>query len=121
MNNESTISFGDNVYVRSTPLTQKFGLAGLNGQVYGETTPSNTNVEVIGENQEDYAINVFFDVRNEAFWFAPELLELVDHGEGTEISLNGVPKKWRRTASGDWTESETEYPQSANKPWWKFW
>jgi hypothetical protein len=71
MNSESTISFGDNVRVRAAPLTQELGLAGMAGQVYGETTPSVTNVEVIGEIQEDYAINVFFDDRNEGFWFAP--------------------------------------------------
>jgi hypothetical protein len=29
------------------------------GQVYGGTTPSNTKVEVIEENDQDYAINVF--------------------------------------------------------------
>lgn len=121
MNNESAISFGDNVSVRSTPLTQKLGLAGLTGQVFGETTPSSTNVEVIGEKREDYAINVFFESRDEGFWFSPELLELVDHAEGTEITLDGVSKKWTRTASGDWAESVTEDSQSQNKPWWKFW
>ena len=121
MSSESTISFGDNVRVRASPLTQGLGLAGMIGQVYGETTPSVTNVEVIGEIQEDFAINVFFDERKEAFWFAPELLELIDHAPGTEIRLDGVSKKWVRTASGEWAESDTEDSESGRKPWWKFW
>jgi|SRR5215213_2823528 len=121
MNTEPTISFGDNVRVRATPLTEELGLAGAAGQVYGETTPSVTNVEVIGEIQEDYAINVFFEGRKESFWFAPELLEFIDHAPGTEITLHGVPKKWVRSSSGEWDESDTDNSQGINKPWWKFW
>ena len=52
------ISFGDNVRVVSTPLTVSLGLAGLTGQVYGETSPSVTGVEAVGETSKDYAINV---------------------------------------------------------------
>ena len=40
------ISFGDNVRVLTTQLTTALGLAGLTGAVYGETTPSDTGVEV---------------------------------------------------------------------------
>jgi hypothetical protein len=121
LNNEPTISFGDNVRVRATPLTHELELADMVGQVYGETTPSVTNVKVIGEIQEDYAINVFFDDQKESFWFAPELLELIDHAPGTEIRLDGVPKKWVRTASGEWAESNIEDSENVRKPWWKFW
>lgn len=46
--NNIPISFGDNVRVRSTDLSESVGLAGLAGQVYGETTPSKTGVELIG-------------------------------------------------------------------------
>ena len=56
---DQSISFGDHVRVRSTPLTEERGLAGLDGNVHGETTPSVTGVEVIGELKSDYAINVF--------------------------------------------------------------
>jgi len=91
------------------------------GQVYGETTPSVTSVEVIGEIREDYAINVFFDDRQESFWFAPVLLEFIDNAPGTEIRLDGVPKKWVRTASGEWAESAADASPDAGKPWWKFW
>ncbi len=121
MNTEPTISFGDNVRVRATPLTQELGLAGMAGQVYGETTPSVTSVDVIGEIRDDYAINVFFEERKGSFWFAPELLELIDHAPGTEIRLDGVPKKWVRTASGEWAESDAEASPDVIKPWWKFW
>ena len=114
MNPDSNISFGDNVRVRSTPVTEERGLAGLSGQVYGETTPSVMDVEVIGQPKTDYAINVFFETQKKSYWFASDLLELVDHAAGTEIILKGIPKKWVRSESGEWIERP-------EKPWWKFW
>jgi hypothetical protein len=96
------ISFGDNVRVASTPLTTSLGLAGLTGAVYGETTPSVTGVEVVGEAIGDYAINVQLDSRDESLWFAPELLEFVDHAPGTEIVIGN--KRLVRSASGEWVE-----------------
>jgi hypothetical protein len=96
------ISFGDNVRVTSTPLTVSLGLAGLTGAVYGETTPSVTGVEVIGGVAADYAINVQLDGRDESLWFAPELLEFVDHAPGTEIVIGN--KRMVRSASGEWVE-----------------
>ncbi|MBX6312193.1 MAG: hypothetical protein IRY99_04640 [Isosphaeraceae bacterium] len=96
------ISFGDNVRVASTPLTVSLGLAGLMGQVYGETTPSVTGVEVVGRSAADYAVNVQLDGRDESLWFAPELLEFVDHAPGTEIVIGN--KRLVRTASGEWVE-----------------
>jgi hypothetical protein len=42
-------------------------LAGLVGQVYGQTTPSITKVEVLGELREDYAVNVYFKDRGQSF------------------------------------------------------
>jgi hypothetical protein len=91
------------------------GVAGLVGQVYGETTPSVTGVTVVGQLVSDYALNVHFEGRTETLWFTPELLELVDHAAGTEITIDGVPKKWTRSDSGEWVES------SRTKPWWRFW
>ena len=85
------ISFGDNVRVLSAPATVERGLAGLVGQVYGQTTPSLTKVEVVGETKEDYAVNVYFKEKDEAVWLSEQLLELVDHAPGTEIQLKGVP------------------------------
>lgn len=107
------ISFMDNVRVRATPLTAERGLAGRIGQVCGETVPSGGNIDaakVFGELTRDYALNVRFKDPDESHWFAPELLELVNHGAGTEISIAG--KKWRRSESGQWLEL---------KKWWQFW
>ena len=112
-------SFGDNVRIRSSAETESKGVAGLSGQVYGQTTPSVSGVEVIGETTSDYAINVFFEGRHESLWFAPSLVEFIDHAPGTEMTLDGVAKKWVRTASGEWRGESTE-PKPA-KPWWRFW
>ena len=111
------ITFGDNVRVASTPLTNSLGLAGLTGAVYGETTPSVTGVEVIGGAAQDYAINVQLDGRDESHWFAPELLEFVDHAPGTKIVIGN--KRLVRSAAGEWVRDE----QAAKlfRPWWRFW
>lgn len=101
---DQPITFGDNVRVRDTAATHAAGVAGLTGPVYGETTPSVTRVDVIGKLTGDYAINVYFEDRDESLWFAPDQLELVDHGAGAEITLDGVDKKWTRTESGEWDE-----------------
>jgi hypothetical protein len=90
-------------------------VADLVGQIYGETTPSVTGVAVIGQVTHDYAVNVHFDKRKETLWFAPELLEFIDHGTGTEIRLDGVPKKWVRNNTGGWVETRD------TKSWWRFW
>jgi hypothetical protein len=115
MQRTSNITFGDNVRLLSTPETEALGVAGQIGVVYGETTPSVTGVTVIGQLAGDYALNVHFDGRKDTLWFAPQLLEFIDHGAGAEIRLDGVPKKWTRGAGGEWVES------SLKKPWWRFW
>ena len=121
MTDNLLISFGDRVRVRSTPVTEEEGLAGLVGQVYGETTPSVTGVKVIGEIKEDFAVNVYFESRNEGQWFAPDMLEYMDHAAGTEIRINGVEKKWVRKETGEWIEAETKDEESRRKRWWRFW
>jgi|SRR6185437_4573378 len=85
-------SFGDNVRIRSSVETEAKGVVGLEGQVYGQTTPSATGVEVIGETTSDYAINVYFKNRDESFWFAPSLVEFISHAPGTEVTLDGVSR-----------------------------
>ena len=112
-------SFGDNVRILPSVETESMGVAGLVGQVYGQTTPSQTGVEVIGEMTSDYAINVYFKDRDESFWFAPSLVEFVDHAPGTEVTLDGIPKKWIRTETGEWREEPNE--TKSTKPWWRFW
>ena len=91
MSSKRPVSFSDKVRVFVTPETQARGVAGLVGAVYGETTPSVTAVEVIGEVTSDYAVNVVFDGNSETFWFVPELLEFAD-GSG----LATTPTKMKR-------------------------
>jgi hypothetical protein len=108
------VSFGDVVTIRRAPETEAAGIAGKTGQVFGQTTPSSTGVEVIGASKSDYAINVFFDELNEAYWLAEELVDFVDHGAGTTVTLDGAAKAWVRQADGGWRSQR-------RKPWWRFW
>jgi len=98
----------------------KWGLAGLYGVVHGETTPSLTGVLVIGKVDDDFAINVHFVERGEGFWFASDLVAVVDHAAGTEITLDGVNKKWVRQSDGSWEEVQLTATLTKKK-WWKFW
>jgi hypothetical protein len=91
------------------------------GNVFGETTPSVTGVEVIGDSKENRAINVFFEDRKKGFWFAPELLEFIDHAPGAEIRFDGIPKRWIRSATGEWMETDSMREKPEKSPWWKFW
>ena len=116
-----TIGFGDNVRIRDTPATRERSLAGLTGQVFGLTTPSITSVEVIGTLSSDIALNVHFDELKSSSWFAPELVELIDHAPGSEIRLDGVAKKWTRQSDGTWLEEATAQSAPNSRPWWKFW
>jgi hypothetical protein len=100
-------SFGDNVRIRSTPLTQQLGYADRAGSVCGETTPSVTGVEVIGDVTQDFAINVVFedDEPKGGIWFAPQLVEFVDHAPGTEIRIGDTHLV--RRADGEWDKIRT--------------
>ena len=110
----SKITFGDRVRVRQTPEAEALGLAGLEGDIYGETTPSVINVAVIGLKNEDHALNVFFAEKKGEYWFSEDQLEFLHHSPGTVITLDGVDKKLVRSSSGAWEERP-------NKPWWRFW
>jgi hypothetical protein len=96
--------FGDRIRIQRTAETEKLGLAGREGQIFGWTTPSVTGVSVIGTTTDDYAVNVHFDELNESFWFSDDLIEHVDHAAGTTTSLDGVDKEWVRLPNGDWVE-----------------
>ena len=100
MNEPTNISFGDTVRIKNNPLTNRLNLAGKIGVVYGQTTPSVTNVEVIGALKYDYAVNVHFDDLHKSFWFIEELLEFVDHGAGTEASIGNT--SFVRSKNGEW-------------------
>ncbi len=96
--------FGNRVKVLPSDETENKKLAGLCGIVYGETVPSYTGVEVVGVAKDDYAVNVFFEELNEDFWFSADLLEVVDEGVGTEITLDGADKKWVKDENENWVE-----------------
>jgi hypothetical protein len=100
--------FGDHVRIRRTPLTANLGLAGLLGTVSGETTPSVTGVEVIGDVVDDYAINVVIEERKEGFWFGAALIEFVDHAEGTQIEIGS--RHFVRDPDGEWIETPGKHP-----------
>ena len=94
------LAFGDNVRVRRAPSTEAIGIAGHVGQIYGETTPSSTSPEVVGELLRDYAINVDFPELGRNVWLAEQLLEFVDHGAGTTMTIGDVTLV--RRADGEW-------------------
>jgi len=110
--------FGDNVRIVDCPETQAKGIAGLVGSVYGETTPSVTGVDVIGNAAGDFALNVYIEGIEDEIWVAPDLVEFLDHGAGQTITLDGVDKEWVRADSGEWVEHDLSQSKS---PWWKFW
>ena len=93
------VDFGDRVRILMTDATRTSGHAGLVGQCYGITTPSLTGVQVVGLAGEDRALNVYFDDGGDA-WFAPEVVELVDHGAGTEVTIGDT--RLVRDEHGDW-------------------
>jgi hypothetical protein len=113
-----TARFGDNVRIADSPETQAKGIAGLVGIVYGETTPSISEIDVVGEAVDDFALNVCVDGIEEEIWLAPDLVEFLDHGAGQTIRLDGVDKEWVRSESGEWVEYDLS---SEKSPWWKFW
>lgn len=105
--------FADRVRIKSSEETRRLGLAGLEGVVYGWTTPSVTGVEMVGNRDGDHAVNVHFDELGEGFWFAEDLIETIDHGAGTVVTLDGVDKEWVRLPNGEWQERPRSDEESA--------
>jgi len=96
------IDFGDTVRIRSTAQTEGLGLAGRTGVVYGITKPSITGVQVIGSVASGRAFAVKFEGRKDALWFDPNLVEYLNHTQGTTITIGG--KSFTRDAGGGWIE-----------------
>lgn len=111
----TNIYFGDNVRILRSPETERLGIADTVGNVYGETTPSDTHVEVIGKLLSDYALNVYFDSLKRSYWFAPEMLEFVDHAPGTEVHVHGSPFKSVRQRDGSWKDVPMELDKHSDK------
>jgi len=101
---QSNVSYGDNVRIRRTAETERLGIADMIGNVYGETTPSESKVQVIGKPEVDYALNVYFDTLDSSYWLAPQLLEFVNHAPGTEVHVHGSPFKSVRQPDGTWKD-----------------
>ena len=99
-------SFGNRVRVGSTPATQQAGVAGLVGRVLGETRPSVSGVTVIGDPGDDFALNVSFEGRKEAYWFTLDLLEFVDQSPVSTSGLDGAAKERVREKTGEWREAD---------------
>lgn len=100
----------DTARVLSTPATEEAGYSGAEGTIFGVTTVSVTLVEVIGEPEDDTAINVDFDGRLPAAWFQPSLIEVTGQ-PAAAISVG--PARMERSEGGEWRE--------LRKPWWRFW
>ena len=104
------ISFGDSVRIRDTPATRASGHAGRQGMCWGVTTPSATGVDVIGELSDDAALSVHFDAEESAdAWFAPDLVEFVDHAVGAQVRIGD--SELVRSDTGAWLKSK--------KRWWR--
>jgi hypothetical protein len=119
------ITFGNKVKIKKSPETDEKGLTGRVGEIFGETTPSMMDLEIIGIPKEDYAVNVFFEELKESFWFDVNLLENLDNGEGVVITLDGIDKKWKKNADGKWIEESTknnsDNQMKSRKKWWRLW
>ncbi len=100
------ISFGDRVQIKSTPETVDANIAGLEGDVYGFTTPSVTGVEVIGGAPDDHAVNVCLKTDGRTLWLRPDLVEFVHCNPGTEMVVGNI--KSVRQSDGSWVESNID-------------
>jgi hypothetical protein len=99
-----TPTFGDRVRIAPSDETSERGFAGRSGSVYGESVPSVSGVgPVIGDRGQDLALSVFFEDTNEQEWFAPHLVEFLDHGGVQTMALDGGPS-FVRDPDGTWRE-----------------
>lgn len=120
-------SFGNKVRIKESLETKEKKLSGKIGVVYGQTTPSLMEYEIIGRSKEDFAINVYFDDLKTSFWFDPNLLETIDDGQGAVITIDSFNNKWTKGQNGQWIEEEitptTNHStvQTTDKKWWEFW
>ncbi|MBP1641461.1 MAG: hypothetical protein H6Q03_130 [Acidobacteria bacterium] len=112
------LSFADRVRIRNAPETVARRLAGRVGEIHGFTMPASSGVDVIGASAHEVALGVYFDELKEALWFAPELLDFVDHGEGTTIRVQGSDVEWVKTERGDWLQQRRQVPWRARFVRW---
>ena len=113
MDYEGPIRFGDRVQVRDTAPARALGIVGLVGLVLGETTPSVSGVEVVGSPGGDFALNVELDDGAGSFWFAADMVELLDHAPGTEIQVGDV--RLVRQPDGQWSNASLPKPAASGQ------
>ena len=114
--NNVPLAFGDAVRIESTSETVEAGIAGLEGVVYGFTTPSLTGVVPVGLLAEDYALNVHIEEMKTSFWLDPANLALISRPETMEFSIAGNTIRVTQK-DGEYTEEIV----AKARPWWKFW
>ena len=112
------IGFGDKVRIEEAEATVLSGHAGRVGECLGMTTPSVTEVEVVGDLGDDVAINVHFEAEDiPDAWFAPELLALVEHPRGSRAVVGD--QAFVMDASGDWRAENDVSAEPARRGWFK--
>jgi hypothetical protein len=103
--------FGDRVRIKRTAETSAAGVADLEGDVRGFTTPSVTGVSpVIGGAPDDVAINVYIEALTDDRWVRPDLLEFLHYNAGTVMVVGNL--KVVRQSDGSWTETRDVRPDT---------
>jgi hypothetical protein len=105
-------SFGDRVRVRESPETLAAGIALLEGEVYGFTTPSTTGVQAIGGAPDDYALSISLASSDATVWLRPDLVEFLDHNPGAEVVVG--TKRLIRQADGSWLDEPVVMPKQGD-------
>lgn len=96
-----TPELGDRVRIVDNPATRSSGHARREGLCYGFTTPSITDVEVIGNTDGDIAFSVSIDgMEPGENWFGPDSVEVIDHSPGLVIGVG--ENEFIRTEQGGW-------------------
>jgi hypothetical protein len=81
------------------------------------TTPSVTEVEVVGGAADDVALNVHFeDEAVDDAWFPPELVEVVDHAVGSQATVGDHASV--KAEDGTWAY-ETAGPELHRRAWFR--
>lgn len=109
---ESGLTLGDRARVSTAPATERLGLDGRIGVVYGLTTPSADagQVEVVGESAMDIAVGVELEGDDHITWIAAELLEFVEHDGAREAQVG--ERRFVRGPDGQWTMGEDPPPET---------
>ncbi len=98
--NGHKIQFSDHVRIKDNPVTTKLKINGKTGTVFGDSKPSVSKVEVIGNLEEDYAIYVSLTDSKDSYWMPEDYAEVLDHGVGTQAKIGDI--KLEKTKKHKW-------------------